>query len=194
MPSTSTSRSRKQTALTDALADLVLTDGLDALSLRPAAARLGTSDRMLLYYFGTKTELVAAVLRCLSLRMAGLLAQFAPTERLSPENMLVQAATRLADADMRPFMVVWTEITARAARGDALFRQVAENGSRFWNEWVQARTAFPPSVVPEDGAAVLLAVLEGLTTLALIGAPVSARSIPTLARLFQADAPSGKKE
>ena len=36
--------------MTEALADIVLAEGLDALSLRPAAARLGTSDRMLLYY------------------------------------------------------------------------------------------------------------------------------------------------
>lgn len=43
--------------------DYTLEHGLIGLSLRPLAASLGTSDRMLLYHFGTKDDLVAAVLR-----------------------------------------------------------------------------------------------------------------------------------
>lgn len=43
--------------------DYALRQGLIGLSLRPLAASLGTSDRMLLYHFGTKDDLVAAVLR-----------------------------------------------------------------------------------------------------------------------------------
>jgi AcrR family transcriptional regulator len=42
----------------------VLEHGLIGLSLRPLAAELGTSDRMLIYHFGSKDELVADVLRC----------------------------------------------------------------------------------------------------------------------------------
>jgi AcrR family transcriptional regulator len=43
--------------------DYALQQGLIGLSLRPLAVALGTSDRMLLYHFGTKDDLVAAVLR-----------------------------------------------------------------------------------------------------------------------------------
>jgi AcrR family transcriptional regulator len=43
--------------------DYVLENGLIGLSLRPLAAALGTSDRMLLYHFGTRDDLVATVLR-----------------------------------------------------------------------------------------------------------------------------------
>ncbi|MFF1797337.1 TetR/AcrR family transcriptional regulator [Kitasatospora sp. NPDC058263] len=42
--------------------DYVLAHGLTGLSLRPMAAALDTSPRMLLYDFGSKQELVAAVL------------------------------------------------------------------------------------------------------------------------------------
>jgi AcrR family transcriptional regulator len=49
--------------LAEAATDYVLEHGLLDLSLRPLAAALGTSDRMLLYHFGSKDELVAAVLR-----------------------------------------------------------------------------------------------------------------------------------
>jgi AcrR family transcriptional regulator len=46
-----------------AATDYALEHGLIGVSLRPLAAELGTSDRMLLYHFGSKDELVAAVLR-----------------------------------------------------------------------------------------------------------------------------------
>ncbi len=48
---------------TRAATDYVLERGLIGLSLRPLAAALGTSDRMLLYHFGTKDDLIAALLR-----------------------------------------------------------------------------------------------------------------------------------
>jgi AcrR family transcriptional regulator len=48
---------------TDAATDYVLENGLIGLSLRPLAAALGTSDRMLIYRFGSKDVLVAEVLR-----------------------------------------------------------------------------------------------------------------------------------
>ncbi len=54
---------QRRTEWTEAATDYVLEHGLIALSLRPLAAALGTSDRMLLYHFGSKDELVAAVLR-----------------------------------------------------------------------------------------------------------------------------------
>jgi len=47
---------------TAAATDYVLAHGLIRLSLRPLAAAIGTSDRMLLYHFDTKDDLVAAVL------------------------------------------------------------------------------------------------------------------------------------
>ena len=43
--------------------DYALAHGLIGLSLRPLAAALGTSDRMLLYHFADKDDLVATVLR-----------------------------------------------------------------------------------------------------------------------------------
>ena len=54
--------SRRRAAWTVHATDYVLEHGLIGLSLRPLAAALGTSDRMLLYHFGTKDDLVAAVL------------------------------------------------------------------------------------------------------------------------------------
>jgi AcrR family transcriptional regulator len=52
----------KRRDLLDRVREYVLHNGLADLSLRPLARALGTSDRMLLYYFGTKERMVAEAL------------------------------------------------------------------------------------------------------------------------------------
>jgi AcrR family transcriptional regulator len=53
----------RRAALAEAATDYALGHGLIGLSLRPLAAAVGTSDRMLLYHFADKDDLVASVLR-----------------------------------------------------------------------------------------------------------------------------------
>ncbi len=53
----------RRAGLADAATDYALEHGLIGLSLRPLAAAVGTSDRMLLYHFTDKDDLVASVLR-----------------------------------------------------------------------------------------------------------------------------------
>src|SRR5262245_46861241 len=52
---------RRREDLTEKALDDVLRYGLLGLSLRPLAARLGTSDPMLIYHFGSKAQLIADV-------------------------------------------------------------------------------------------------------------------------------------
>jgi AcrR family transcriptional regulator len=47
--------------LLDQVTDHVLEHGLIGLTLRPLAAAIGTSDRMLIYHFGSRDALVSAV-------------------------------------------------------------------------------------------------------------------------------------
>ena len=53
----------RRAALAEAATDYALEHGLIGLSLRPLAAAIGTSDRLLLYHFADKDDLVATVLR-----------------------------------------------------------------------------------------------------------------------------------
>jgi AcrR family transcriptional regulator len=62
--------------------DYALQYGLIGLSLRPLAAVVGTSDRMLLYHFGTKDDLVAAVLRESNDRAVAGVSELAPSADL----------------------------------------------------------------------------------------------------------------
>ena len=56
--------------LAEAATDYALEHGLIGLSLRPLAEALGTSDRMLLYHFDDKDDLVATILRTAVARSA----------------------------------------------------------------------------------------------------------------------------
>ena len=53
----------RRAELAEAATDYALEHGLIGLSLRPLAEALGTSDRMLLYHFRDKDDLVATILR-----------------------------------------------------------------------------------------------------------------------------------
>ena len=72
----------RRVAWTEAATDYVHEHGLIGLSLRPLAATLGTSDRMLIYHFGSKDELVAAVLRASNDRAAAHIAALGPSPDL----------------------------------------------------------------------------------------------------------------
>lgn len=53
---------QRRSELIDKAVDYVLAKGLLGLTLRPLAAAIGTSDRMLIYHFQTKEQLIAEVL------------------------------------------------------------------------------------------------------------------------------------
>jgi AcrR family transcriptional regulator len=69
----------RQEDLAEAATDYVLEHGLVGLSLRPLAEALGTSDRMLLYHFGSKDDLVSTVMRTSNSRSVSLLTALPPS-------------------------------------------------------------------------------------------------------------------
>ncbi|QBR92554.1 TetR/AcrR family transcriptional regulator [Nocardioides euryhalodurans] len=69
----------RRAELAEAATDHVLVHGLIGLSLRPLAEALGTSDRMLLYHFAGKDDLVATVLRTASDRSVAEVRALAPS-------------------------------------------------------------------------------------------------------------------
>jgi AcrR family transcriptional regulator len=57
-----TANSQRPRELHDAIANYLIKHGLTGLSLRPLAKVVGSSPRMLLYYFGSKEKMIAAVI------------------------------------------------------------------------------------------------------------------------------------
>lgn len=70
----------RRAEIIERLTDHVLAHGLSASSLRPLAKAAGTSDRMLLYYFKDKAEIISAVLQLISARLLVMLGDRAAHE------------------------------------------------------------------------------------------------------------------
>ena len=58
----------RRAELLDRVANYILSNGLADLSLRPLATAIGTSPRMLLYFFGSKERLIAEALAHIRIR------------------------------------------------------------------------------------------------------------------------------
>ena len=153
----------RRAELVDAIATIVLEDGLDALALRGLAARLSTSGRMLLYHFGTKDALVRAVLACISGRMAVLQDAAASGAPESPGRFLHDMMQAALDPVRAPFLRVWTDVIVRAARGEAPYREVADQAVKAWLDWIAGRLT--PSPDNEAKAVAVLSIMEGITIL-----------------------------
>jgi len=148
-------------ALLDGLADHVLRHGLAGASLRPLAASVGTSDRMLIYHFGSKEALMADLLTHLARRMAAGLDAALPPARMDSEAALVASVIALMRSDaVRPYMRLWFDIlsTDRTGTGAAILR--------IYLDWIAAR--HPDGA---DGAERTLALIEGLLVIETAGSP-----------------------
>ena len=156
----------KRALILDKLADHVLANGLSASSLRPLAKAAGTSDRMLLYYFADKGELVAAVLQHIAHRMVTLMESAAATEPMPYDALLMRLSASLSDPGFAPYMRVFLEVASGAANGDATLAQIGESIGRGFLDWGKAQLK---SDTPDIDAARLMVTLEGTVFLRAIG-------------------------
>ncbi|MEV2277447.1 TetR/AcrR family transcriptional regulator [Nocardiopsis sp. NPDC049922] len=98
MNSTDSTPSARQTELLEAAYRYALEHGLADLSLRPLAAAIGSSPRVLLYLFGSKDGLIRALL-----------------ERARADELDLLARVRAADLDTAA-LGVWEWLAAREHR------------------------------------------------------------------------------
>jgi AcrR family transcriptional regulator len=151
------------------VADHVLAKGLAAATLRPLAAAAGASDRMLLYYFKDKGDLIAAALAELMTRLLVRLKETLPPERLAPAALEAVLFDLMTGESLWPYMTLWLEIAALSARGDAVCRAVGEGIARGLLAWIDDRLEAEPDAPPERRAFEVVTRLEGRLVLHGVG-------------------------
>jgi AcrR family transcriptional regulator len=159
----------RRAAIIARLADHVLAQGLEGSSLRPLAAAAGLSDRMLLYYFKDKAEVITAALNQTSARLVGLLAQHTGREPLPLPQLHAKLVAVLFDEAIWPYQRMWLEIVARAAQGDAFYQATGEAMGRGFLAWGAAQLDSPTPEARARDAAKLMVMLEGMVLLRSIG-------------------------
>jgi AcrR family transcriptional regulator len=159
----------RRDAILELLADHVLAEGLSASSLKSLAAAARTSDRMLLYYFRDKADLMTAVLDLLARRLTADLSARTAMTPLPLDALRTRLAGVLLDDAVWPYMRLWLEIASLAARGDPVFRSVGEAIGRGFLAWGAAQLDSPSAQARAVDAARLLVAIEGMAVLKAVG-------------------------
>jgi Transcriptional regulator len=157
------------------LARHVLAHGFGQASLRPLAKAAGTSDRMLIYHFGSKEALIADLLAYLAaLYAAGLEAALGDDRPSTRADVLARIIDQNREPAMQPFMALWWEIVAGAARGTPGFAAAAQAMMGELLGWLEGQMP-EGDPDPAGGARYLLTVIEGAMMLSAIGHADTAR-------------------
>lgn len=144
----------------------VLASGLAKTSLRQLAHAAGISDRMLLYYFENKDDVLTAVMGRVAFELAGHLEAALPAgERLPPAQLLERGAALTTGDAVAPYMKLSMEIVAAAGRGEAPYAQIASGIIGGFLAWVEARLETPDETRRRAQAAMILTVIDGLAVL-----------------------------
>jgi AcrR family transcriptional regulator len=94
--------------------EYVLAHGLTDLSLRPLAAAIGSSPRVLLFLFGSKDELLRAILGRAREEEVALLERVAAEPGDGLADVALAVWRWLADREHRGLLVVWSESYVRS--------------------------------------------------------------------------------
>jgi AcrR family transcriptional regulator len=162
-------RDEQRERVITALAAHLLATGLAQTSLRPLAKAAGVSDRMLLYYFRDKADLLACVIGRIVDGFARGLDSGLPATPMPPEQLLVAASRLVRSPAMQPSMRLWLDIAAAAARQEAPFAAIAGRIMDQFLDWLEARIDRPAGTERRQQAALLLAVIDGLVLFDMAG-------------------------
>ena len=152
----------RRAEIVERLTQDVMAEGLSASSLRPLAKAAGTSDRMLLYYFRDKSEIVTAVLQHISAKLIVMLGERTASEPLPINDLRRQFAEILFVDELWPYMRIWLEVGSRSAMGDPLYRAVGEQIGRGFFEWGKIQLKSDSDEQRDIDAAKLLVSIEGM--------------------------------
>jgi AcrR family transcriptional regulator len=141
--------------LLDALVEEFAAGGVGDRSLRDIAAAVGTSHRMLLHHFGSREDLLVAVVEQVERRQMGLLPEM-PTD---PAESFAAMWSDLHRPELRQLERLFFECYARAAQGEKPFARMVPGAVDGWLDEVAAVAGaeFDPAM-----ARLGLAVVRGL--------------------------------
>lgn len=146
-------------------ADYVLEHGVADLTLRKLGSAVGSNNRMLLYYFGSKEELITAALTEASGRFPILSEAFViMDDQLRPLRERITAAwDAVAAAENLPFHRTFFEVLGLAAHQRGRFDGFLGSVGSEWRERIAASLGGGvPKAVADDLARELVALWRGL--------------------------------
>jgi AcrR family transcriptional regulator len=138
-----------------------LRHGVANLSLRPLAAAVGTSARMLLHYFRSKEALIAEVMEQVHARLQGAFTQLAGRSRSGAgKNLLSDFWNVLSAKANRPSLRLLFEVQMLALQNPRRYRRYLSHTSISWRKLIER--ALPRGGRQAAIATLYNAVIDGL--------------------------------
>jgi AcrR family transcriptional regulator len=122
--------------LLDALIDAFADGGIGDRSLREVAGVVGTSHRMLLHHFGSRDELLLAIVAEVERRQMTVL----PDAGTVPADAMAAMWADLRRPELRPFERLFFECYARGAQGEQPFARMLPGAVESWLSEVDAKS------------------------------------------------------
>ncbi len=122
--------------LLDGLIETFAEGGIGGRSLREVAEALGTSHRMLIHHFGSRDELLLAIVEEVERRQAATLGDL-PDD---PAEAVAAMWTDLRRPELWPFERLFFECYARGAQGEAPFARLLPAAVTGWLDAVDEQT------------------------------------------------------
>jgi AcrR family transcriptional regulator len=144
--------------LLEAVVQYLTRHGLTALSLRPLAKAVGSSPRVLLYYFGSKEKMVVRALAAVRQRQRAVYNQL-------PEASLGEACgaiwKHMSAPDSEPFFRLFFEAYGLALRRPQLYKDFLHSTIEDWLEFA-ANSLRRDGYASKEARAVATIVVAGL--------------------------------
>jgi AcrR family transcriptional regulator len=145
-------------------------DGLSQLTFGRLAKRLGISDRVVVYYFPTKADLIGDVILAMGSRLQETLAP-ALAERQGDHLALIRAAWPVvATPEADAVFALFFEANGLAASGQEPYRTLIPTLVELWIAWAAEFVDGTPGERRTE-AETAIAVLDGLLLLRLLAGP-----------------------
>jgi len=156
----------KEEMLAGAMAT-ALTDGLSRLTFGRVAKHLGVTDRMVVYYFPTKDDLITEVILSMGLELQQKVGQAFATPAADYVELVRAAWPVLANPDADPIFGLFFEANGLAVAGHDPYASLVPQLVEAWIAWTaefvrgtptQRRTEAQAAIVLVDGLLLLRAL------------------------------------
>jgi AcrR family transcriptional regulator len=153
-----------RTELLDQAVDYVCRQGLSQLSLRPLAKALGTSPRNLLYYFGSKDDLIVEIIRRGRTRQQATMANLKLSGDLPPSQVSRILWRQWSDPKRLPLMRLFFEVYNLALSNPSRFPGFSERAIEEWLAALEGCSSLPgySRAQARAFATVMIATFRGL--------------------------------
>ncbi len=148
----------RKSELRDKALDYCLAHGLSELSLRPLALQIGSSARLLIYHFGSRDGLIAAVMEEAHRRVQTSFGEM--MGGAGGRDVLGRFWQWTTDPRNSPYLRLVFEVQVLAMQNPGAYARYLQGTSSSWLALIE--TALPPSADRRARATLCAAVIDGL--------------------------------